>query len=130
MHQCIKFVLFWNDTVHVSGGLSDHHQELENVHTATGICQTDTFDVHRASHSIIICIVKPNRCTNVSNLSHFGMSRYMFRTVFPSIIRSSRLYIHSIFIITLFIDIRAVSARLIARMDPKLLILNHLKEKR
>jgi len=40
-----------------------------------------------------ISIVKPTRCTNVSNLFYFGMTLYMFRTVFPSIIRSSRLYI-------------------------------------
>jgi len=42
MHQCIKFILFWNDTVHVSDSLSIHHQEFKTVHTATGICQTDT----------------------------------------------------------------------------------------
>jgi len=42
MHQCIKFILFWNDTLHVSGGLSVHHQEFKTAHTATGICQTDT----------------------------------------------------------------------------------------
>ena len=30
MHQCIKFILFWNDTIHVSDGLSVHHQELRN----------------------------------------------------------------------------------------------------
>ena len=42
MHQCIKFILFWNDTVHVSDGLSVHYQEFKSVlHTATGICQTD-----------------------------------------------------------------------------------------
>ena len=35
-----------------------------------------------------ISIVKPSKCTYVSNLFYFG-----FRTVFPSIIRSSRLYI-------------------------------------
>jgi len=29
-------------TLHVSGGLSAHHQEFKTVHTATGICQTDT----------------------------------------------------------------------------------------
>jgi len=40
MHQCIKFLLFWNDTLHVSDGLSVHHQEFKTVHTATGICQT------------------------------------------------------------------------------------------
>ena len=40
MHQCFDFILFWNDTQHVSDGLSVHHQELTTVHTATGICQT------------------------------------------------------------------------------------------
>ena len=40
-----------------------------------------------------ISIVKPTRSANVSNLFYFGMTLYMFRTVFPSIIRSSRLYI-------------------------------------
>ena len=30
---------------------------------------------------------------NVSNLFYFGTTLYMFRTVFPSIIRSLRLYI-------------------------------------
>ena len=28
MHQCIKFILFWNDILHVSDGLSVHHQQL------------------------------------------------------------------------------------------------------
>jgi len=42
MHQCIIFVLFWNDTVRVSDGLSVHHQQFSTVHTATGICQTGT----------------------------------------------------------------------------------------
>jgi len=51
------------------------------------------FDVHRAVHRNIISIVKLTRCTNVSHLFYFGMALYMFRTVFPSIIRSSRLYI-------------------------------------
>jgi len=42
MHQCIKFILFWNDTLHVSDGLSVRHQQFKTVHTATGICQNDT----------------------------------------------------------------------------------------
>jgi len=42
MHQCIKFILFWNGTVHVSDGISFHHQEFKTIHTTTGICQTDT----------------------------------------------------------------------------------------
>ena len=40
-----------------------------------------------------ISIVKPTRCTIFSNLFYFGITLYMFRTVFPSIVRSSRLYI-------------------------------------
>jgi len=42
MHECIKFILFWNDTLHVSDGLSVHHPEFKTVHTAIGICQPDT----------------------------------------------------------------------------------------
>ena len=34
--------LFWNGTLHVSDGFPIHHQEFKKVHTATGICQTDT----------------------------------------------------------------------------------------
>jgi len=30
MHQCIKFILFWNNTLHVSDGLSIHHQQLQD----------------------------------------------------------------------------------------------------
>jgi len=41
MHQCLKFILFLNDTLHVSDGLSVHHQQFKIVHTATVICQTD-----------------------------------------------------------------------------------------
>ena len=33
MHQCIKVVLLWNDTLHVSVSLSVHHQEFKTVHT-------------------------------------------------------------------------------------------------
>ena len=40
-HQCIKFILFWNDTLHISDDLSVHHQEFKTVHTATDICLTN-----------------------------------------------------------------------------------------
>jgi len=40
MHRCIKFILLWNDNLHVSDGLSVHHQEFKTVHTATDIRQT------------------------------------------------------------------------------------------
>jgi len=42
MHRCIKFILFWNDILHVSDIVPIHHQELKTAHIARGICQTDT----------------------------------------------------------------------------------------
>ena len=34
----MKFILFWNDTVHVSDDLSIHHQEFKTVQTDTAVC--------------------------------------------------------------------------------------------
>jgi hypothetical protein len=42
MDQFLKFILFWNNTLHVSDSLSAHHQGFKTVHTASGTCQTDT----------------------------------------------------------------------------------------
>jgi len=42
MHHFLKFILFWSTTLHVSNGLSVLHQEFKTVHTATGVCHTDT----------------------------------------------------------------------------------------
>jgi len=43
---------------------------------------------------------KTNQMHNISNLFYFGTTLYMFRTVFPSIIRSLRLYIqHQVYVI-------------------------------
>ena len=33
--QYLKFILFWNNTLHVSDGLSVRHQESKTVHTAS-----------------------------------------------------------------------------------------------
>ena len=41
MHKFFKFILFWNKTLHVSDGLSVHHQEFKTVHTALGVCHTE-----------------------------------------------------------------------------------------
>jgi hypothetical protein len=42
--RCTSFsnYLFLHSTLHVSDGLSVHHQEFKTVQTATGICQIDT----------------------------------------------------------------------------------------
>jgi hypothetical protein len=44
MHQFLKFILFCSSILHFSDGLSVHHQESTIVHTASGICQTDSAD--------------------------------------------------------------------------------------
>ena len=44
-------------------------------------------------YKFLVSIVKATRRTKVSSLFYFGMIFYMFRTDFPSIIRSSRMYI-------------------------------------
>ena len=38
--QYLKFILFWNNTLHVSDGFSVHHQESKTVHTASGARHT------------------------------------------------------------------------------------------
>ena len=50
--------------------------------------------------SLPVYIVKPTRCTCFSNLFYIVVALYMFRTDFPSIIRSLRLYIqHQVYVI-------------------------------
>jgi len=43
-------------SLHVSDGLSVHHKELTTVHTATGICQTDT----------AVCLLASSSSSNIS----------------------------------------------------------------
>jgi hypothetical protein len=49
MHQTLKFILFCSSTLHVSDGLSVHHQESKTVHTARSLCKTDSADYLLAS---------------------------------------------------------------------------------
>ena len=66
MHQCIKFILFWNDTPRVSDGLSVHHQEFETVRIAAGICQADTAVCLLASRYLQIHLVPTSKQTALS----------------------------------------------------------------
>ena len=43
-HQFLEFILFCSSTLHISDGLSVHHQESKTVHTASGVRQTDSAD--------------------------------------------------------------------------------------
>jgi len=40
MHQCIKLISFWNDTLHVSDGVSVHRLEYEMLHLIPASKQT------------------------------------------------------------------------------------------
>jgi hypothetical protein len=42
MHRFSNLFYFWKNTLHVSDGLSVHHQESKTVHTASGICHTSS----------------------------------------------------------------------------------------
>ena len=44
MQQFFKFILFCSSTLHVSHGLSLHHQESKTVHTASDMCETNSAD--------------------------------------------------------------------------------------
>jgi hypothetical protein len=44
MHQFFKFILFCSSSLHVSDGLWVHRQDSKTVHTALGVCQTDSAD--------------------------------------------------------------------------------------
>ena len=59
MHQSLKFIYF-GITLHVSDGLSVHHQEFTTVHT-TGICQAL---VLRPAYGYHTTPAKPQRNTN------------------------------------------------------------------
>jgi hypothetical protein len=88
------FYLEWHSThfrrsFHPSSGVQDC--TYSNRHLSNRYCYL------LASKQINFegSVVKPTRCTSVSNLFYFGMTHYTFRTVFPSIIRSSRLHVQS-----------------------------------
>jgi len=49
---------------------------------------------------VIYFFSKTNQMHNISNLFYFGTTLYMFRAVYPSIIRSLRLYVrHQLYVI-------------------------------
>jgi hypothetical protein len=64
-------------------------------------CQTHPIFLMFVAPCIVICFYsKTNQMHSISNIFYFGTTLYMFRTVFPSIIRSLRLYIqHQVYAI-------------------------------
>ena len=68
MHKCIKFILFWNDNLHVSDGLSVHHQEFKTVHT-------ETKQILLSASDSSICLVAV--CTGDNQLENFVSSVFL-----------------------------------------------------
>jgi len=54
----VSYLFYWSNDLHVSDGLSVHHQELKTVHTATGICQADTAVCWRQQFLLGICLLQ------------------------------------------------------------------------
>jgi hypothetical protein len=97
-------------------GYSVWDLQCQKSGTATGFFPAGTSDIlrnyvifHRCTIWPFIChrqnttyisIVQPTRCSSFSNLFYFVAALYIFRTVFPPIIRSLRLNIqHQAYII-------------------------------
>jgi hypothetical protein len=69
---------------------------------AWALCQIWGFCnfIHGEKQLVLFSVVKPIQMHNISNVFYFGTTHYMFRTVFPSITRSLRLYIqHQVYVI-------------------------------
>jgi hypothetical protein len=63
------------------------------------LSQSSSLLSNKTYNFIHVSIVKPTRCTRFSNLFYFVVALCMFQTVFPSIIRSLRLYIqHQVYV--------------------------------
>ena len=45
MHNISNLFHFVYNTLHVSEGLSVHHQESKTIHTASGVCQTGLLNI-------------------------------------------------------------------------------------
>ena len=79
MHQCFKFILFWNDTVHVSDGLSVRHQHFKSVHTATKqILLTACWQAHSS-----ICVT--NACCCMYSLELLMMDGKIIQNMYSVI---------------------------------------------
>jgi len=74
MHQFLKFILFCSSTLHVSDGLSVHHQESKTVLTASGICQTDSADCLLAG---TICSISFPLASSQQNLFDIYLMLYV-----------------------------------------------------
>jgi len=74
-----EIYFIWSKILHVSDGLSVHHHELKTVHTATGICQTDT------AHCLLKEVQMPVAlCTVLKRLIMDGMTARNMYNVTPN----------------------------------------------
>jgi len=62
MHQRIKFILFWNDSLHVPDGLFVHHQEFKTVIQQQAYVKQILLDCWLASNQADSSICMTNAC--------------------------------------------------------------------
>jgi hypothetical protein len=67
-----QIYFIWSNTLHVSDGLSVHQQEFKTVHTATGICQTDTVDCFLEGTLASVCQTDTVDCLLAGTLEAVG----------------------------------------------------------
>jgi len=86
MHQYIKFILFWNDTLHVSDGLSDHRQSVQdctysNRHLSNRYCSLlSPDDGRRDSPKHVECHSQINKFDTLVHLHSFTIGISFFTT--------------------------------------------------
>ena len=56
MHNILNLFYFWNNTLHVSHGLSVHHQESKTVHTASGVCHTGSVAASKQLYGMMLYV--------------------------------------------------------------------------
>jgi len=62
-----KFSSLLNITLHVSDGLSVHHQEFKTVHTASGICHIKILKMGKITIELLIMDGKTESCRVIFN---------------------------------------------------------------
>ena len=86
--QCVKRSCYFYTLYSAFPAFKDHYEHLVWESLKCG-----NFRRLQDRASWYISIVEPTRCISFSNLFYFVVALYIFRTVFPSIIMSLRLYI-------------------------------------
>jgi len=102
LNYCAEFIV--HTDLHMSKGAAQYNLtgrrfQTHDLNFETPLKSPFSIIRQKLEISFSVSIVKPTRCISFSNLFYFVVALYMFRTVFPPIIRSLRLYIqHQVYV--------------------------------